>query len=264
MSDPNAKRPDAWHLLLIAGPLAAITGALWYWRAPLHTFFDQDNLREWVGGFGPWGALVSVALNVAQVLLAPIPGQFVGLLNGYLYGVGWGTLYSAVGLLLGSGLAMGLARRWGRPLVEQLVNPEQLARWDGIAQRQGPLFFFLVFLFPLVPDDVACFLIGLSPLSIPHMLMLSVIGRLPGVFVSCWLGAYATALPWWAWLPLGGGAAALAWGFWRHQERLEALVVQAIQWIQQGIRRPYSGPEESGSSTRSERERPPESTTDQR
>ena len=46
----------------------------------------------------------------------------------------------------------------------------------GIA---APLFF----LFPFLPDDLVCFLIGLSPLSIPFMLAL----------------------------------AALAWAFWRNQ-----------------------------------------------
>ncbi len=265
MSDHSQDRPDTARHLLIAGLLVGLivgllitTGVLRYEPALLRDFFDQDHLRAWVNGFGPWGPVVSLALNVAQVLLAPIPGQFVGLLNGYLYGVGWGTLYSAVGLLLGSALAMGLARRWGRPLVERLVNPKQLSRWDKIARRQGPLFFFLVFLFPLVPDDVTCFLIGLSPLSIPHMLLLATIGRLPGVFVSCWLGAYATALPWWTWIPLGGGATALAWGFWRYQERLERWVVRAIRWIQRTVSR-VSSRLASGSSSRSDAEAAPDS-----
>lgn len=208
-------------------------GALWYWRESLWAFFDdREHIREWVAGFGPWGPLISIALNTAQVLLAPLPGQFVGLVNGYLYGVWLGTLYSMVGLLLGTTLAMALGRWFGRPLVERLVNPEKLMHWDRIASRQGPLFFFLVFLLPSVPDDVACFLVGLGPLTIPRMVVLAMMGRLPGVFVSCWVGAYATELPWWAWIPLGGGAAALAWVFWRYQAQLESLVVRLIQRIQ--------------------------------
>ena len=219
------------------------SGALWYWREPLWELFgDQERVRAWVAGFGPWGPLVTTALNVAQVLLAPIPGQFVGLANGYLYGVWLGTLYSMAGLLLGTTLAMALGRRFGRPLVERLVNPESLARWDRIAGRQGPLFFFLVFLFHFVPDDVACFLIGLSPLAIPQMVVLAALGRLPGVFVSCWVGAHATGLPWWAWISWGGGSAALAWVFWRYQAQLEAATVHLIQQLA-GRRRSMATPE---------------------
>ena len=172
---------------------------------------------------------MSITLNVAQVLLAPVPGHFVGWANGYLYGVGMGTLYSMAGLVLGTGLAMALGRRFGRPLVERLVNARTLARWDQITRRQGPLFFFLVFLFPLLPDDATCFLIGLSPLPIPRMVVLASLGRLPGVFVSCWVGAYATTWPWWAWIPLGGGSAVLAWTFWRYQARIEATMLRLIR-----------------------------------
>jgi uncharacterized membrane protein YdjX (TVP38/TMEM64 family) len=234
-------------LVLVAG------GAAWTWREPLWALFnDRDRIQAWVAGFGPWGPLVTVALNVAQVLLAPIPGQFVGIVNGYLYGVGLGTLYSMVGLLLGTSLAMALGRWFGRPLVARLARPETLARWDRIADHQGPLFFFLVFLFPFVPDDISCFLIGLSPLSIPRMVVLAVLGRLPGVFISCWVGAYATELPWWAWVPLGGGAAALAWAFWRYQARLEATTLRLIQRLA-GRRRPRAASGQSDAEgTRSE------------
>jgi uncharacterized membrane protein YdjX (TVP38/TMEM64 family) len=173
--------------------------------------------------------MATIALNIAQVILAPIPGQFVGVMNGYLYGIAAGTFYSMIGLVIGTAVAMVLGRRFGRPLVERLVTQDQLMRWDNIAAHQGPWFFFLVFLFPFVPDDVTSFLIGLSPLSIPRMLVLTTLGRLPGVFVSCWVGARAAALPLWAWIPLGGGAAALAWLFWRYQTDLEELVVRLIR-----------------------------------
>lgn len=224
-----ADRP--WvHAALLVGLVVVVGGTLWVWREPLWALLsDQERAREWVAGFGPWGPLVSVALNVAQVLLAPIPGQFVGLLNGYLYGLWLGTLYSMVGLLLGTALAMGLARWFGRPLVEWLVEREQLARWDRLADHRGPLFFFLVFLFPSLPDDVVCFLVGLTSLSIPAMLVLAALGRLPGVFVSCWVGAHAAELSWWAWIPLGVGAASLAWLFWRYRVRLEGQIVRLIE-----------------------------------
>jgi uncharacterized membrane protein YdjX (TVP38/TMEM64 family) len=234
MRQAPGSRPVYVHIAILLALIVIAGGALWYWREPLWTFFsDPQRIQAWVAGFGPWGPLISTALNVVQVLLAPIPGQFVGLMNGYLYGVWLGTLYSMAGLALGTALAMTLGRWFGRPLVERLANRETLARWDGLASRQGPLFFFLVFLFPFVPDDIACFLIGLSPLSIPRMLIIAALGRTPGVFISCWMGAYATGLPLWAWIPLGGGAAGLAWAFWRYQTHLENLAVRLIQQIQQ-------------------------------
>lgn len=227
----NTKR--VWLQIVLLVTLVAIASAvLIVWHEPLWELFgNQQRLQEWVGGFGPWAPIVSVGLNAAQVLLAPIPGQIVGLANGYLYGTWIGTLYSMIGLIIGRAIAMALGRWFGRGLVERFVDTEQLERWDRLARRRGPLFFFLVFLLPFLPDDLVCFLVGLTPLPIPRMVVLSALGGLPGVFTSSWIGASASSWPWWAWIPVIGTTAALAWVFWRYEEHLETGMLHLIQRV---------------------------------
>jgi hypothetical protein len=70
------------------------------------------------------------------------------------------------------------------------------------------------------------------------MSVLSALGGLPGVFVSSWFGANMTNLPWWAWIPLIAGAAALGWTFWRYETRLEAAVVGLIERLSPRRTRP--------------------------
>ncbi len=197
---------------------------------------QREAVQAWIGRFGSWGPLVSVFLNVLQVLLAPVPGQALGFANGYLFGVTKGTLYGWIGVQVGSALAMGMARLWGRPLVlrwmEMALGQERarmlLGRWDRLAQAHGPLFFLLVFLFPFLPDDLACFLIGLSPLPLGPMWLLAGIGRLPGLVVASWVGANAGRPPAWLWSVLLAGGGLLGWGYARYRERIEAALLQTL------------------------------------
>lgn len=232
-ADMNDRHPrwSIWLPILLTIILVALGAVLWRWREPLRSLTDQEAVQTWVTRLGPWGPLATISLNAIQVILAPIPGQFIGVINGYLYGIALGTLYSIVGLVIGTATAMVLARRFGRPLVERLVREDQLARWDRVTSGQGPLFFFLIYLFPFLPDDVISFVVGLSPLSIARMVVLATLGRLPGVFVSSWVGAQGYALPWWMWMPLAAGASLLAWLFWRYQKEIEQLILKLLRWL---------------------------------
>ena len=58
--------------------------------------------------------------------------------------------------------------------------------------------FFLIYLIPGLPDDIVCFVVGLSQLDLRQMIVLAKLGRLPGVSISCRVGAHATELPPWA------------------------------------------------------------------
>ena len=229
------QRRSIWLAILLTAWLVSLGIGLWIWREPLQSLADREMVQAWVAQLGPWGPFATIGLSAVQVVLAPIPGQFIGLINGYLYGVALGTLYSMIGLVIGTVTTMVLARRLGRPLVERLVEKDQLERWDKITAGHGPQFFFLTFLFPFLPDDVICLVIGLSPLSIPRMVVLATLGRLPGVVVSSCVGAQGYTLPRWAWIPLAAGASGLAWLFWRYQKVMEELMVQLVDWLTRQI-----------------------------
>ncbi len=224
-----AKRPLRllWLAILVLILIGLAGFALWRWGGPVRAFFqDQEQVREWLAQFGALGPFVSIILNAAQVLLAPVPGQVIGLANGYLYGVLWGTIFSLAGVMLGTAIAMGLGRVLGRRVVERFVSPKHLDRWDDLATRRGPIFLFLVFLLPLLPDDIVAFAFGLSPLSIPYILVLAAIGRLPGLIVSSWVGANATSLSPVGWAIVGLGTLALAVLVLRYRDQLEGKMLE--------------------------------------
>jgi len=83
---------------------------------------DPAWLRTRVAALGSLAPLAFVTLQTAQVVLAPIPGQLLGGVGGYLFGTLRGTAYSMAGVLLGSALVFAIARWYGRPYVERVVD----------------------------------------------------------------------------------------------------------------------------------------------
>ena len=203
--------------------LIALSGLLLlaYNRGLLNAFRDPVRAREWVSAWGVWAPVGMVVLQMAQVLLAPVPGHVVGLASGYLFGVLWGTLYSILGTALGSLVAFTLSRRYGRPLVERLAPGNTLDRLDAGARRRGLFFFVLVFLVPFLPDDVACFAAGLTAIPIPALMLAVLAGRPPGILVSAWLGAHAAGLSPVQWALVIAPSALLALLFLSYGSQLE-------------------------------------------
>lgn len=191
-------------------------------------FRDPEPLRLLLAGYHPYAPLVLIALQMAQVLLAPLPGQVLGLTSGYFFGPLWGTIYSTIGNTLGSLLAFLLARTLGRPLVERLVSPNILSQIDKGAQERGLAFFFMLFLLPFLPDDLACYAAGLTSLPLPSLVLASLVGRLPGLAASNLIGAgmgrFSTA----QWAIVGVASAAGAMLFWRYQRRIEEAMFRLL------------------------------------
>lgn len=212
--------------------LAALIVLVATWGDPLYRFaVNQDQIQAWVVRLGPWGPLGIIALQVAQTLLAPIPGQAIGAISGVLYGTWRGTLYAMAGLLIGSLTAFLLARSVGRPILRRLVSEPTLAQLDDLARRGGPLFFFLIWLFPLTPDDLACLAAGLTPMTTRQFLILVTLGRLPGVWVTVWAGANATQIAPIGWAALLAGIGLLVLGLWLWRDPIQTFLLHLLERI---------------------------------
>jgi uncharacterized membrane protein YdjX (TVP38/TMEM64 family) len=158
----------------------------------LYTFFtNRDELANYIKSFGPLSVLIFVALQVAQVLVAPIPGEISGFIGGYLYGPVLGTLYSTIGLTIGSMLAFYLARLFGQPFVEKAISPSTLQKYDYFIEHRGAPLIFILFFIPGFPKDTLSYIIGLSRMQAKTFLVICMTGRLMGTVLLSVSGNYA-------------------------------------------------------------------------
>jgi uncharacterized membrane protein YdjX (TVP38/TMEM64 family) len=149
---------------------------------------DPDWVQAYVESFGVLAPLVFVAVQTVQVIAAPIPGQLLGVVGGYLFGPLRGAIYSIVGVTLGSYVVFRLSRHYGRPYVEEAIRPAVLERFDGFVSRGGVPALFVIFLLPTFPDDAVCFLAGLTDLRMRTLVTLVVVGRFPSFIAVAYAG----------------------------------------------------------------------------
>jgi uncharacterized membrane protein YdjX (TVP38/TMEM64 family) len=126
---------------------------------------------------------------VLQVVVAAIPGEFVQIAGGYVYGTWLGTLYSLTGIVTGSVLVFLVARVLGYPLVKMLVAPKQLEKFQFmINSEKSEVAMFLLFLIPGIPKDILTYIAGITPIKPFRFFVIITVGRLPALLASSYIG----------------------------------------------------------------------------
>lgn len=152
-------------------------------------YSSGERLRGFLLLLGPHSSAIFVLLQAFQVVLSPIPGELTGVVGGYVYGTTIGFILSSIGLSLGSWIAFELARIFGKPLVERWVSKDFLGKFDFLTTCAGTTLCFVLFLFPGLPKDYLCYLLGLSPMRLTTFLLISTFGRMPGTYMLTLQGA---------------------------------------------------------------------------
>jgi len=179
-------------LKLVALFLIIGAGTYLFFHFDLHTFFlNRKKAVAFIHSFGsgPLAVVIFISFQIAQVLVAPLPGEVTGIIGGYLYGPVMGTLYSTIGLTIGSWLAFLLARTLGLPFVEKVVSRNILDKYDYFMAHQGTLVTFVMFLIPGFPKDALCYIMGLSHMRTRLFLIVSTTGRLFGTIMLSFGGS---------------------------------------------------------------------------
>lgn len=153
---------------------------------------DFEGLRQFILTYGGWAPAVSIALMVIQSLVPFVPGLVITITNAWIFGWQYGAFYSWVGALLGATLDFGVARWYGRIVVERFVNSKYLDATDGFLKKHGLLAVFITRLTPIVPFKVVSYGAGLTTMSLWRFMLATAIGQAPAIILYSILGQNIT------------------------------------------------------------------------
>lgn len=173
----------------ITGLAALCAGivALWALYGPELLAFvaDAPRFRAWVDEAGALSRIAFVMANMAQIVIAFLPGEPLELAAGYAFGALEGTLWCLVASALGTAAVMALVRTFGLRIVALFFPPEKIAsmRWLRDARR-FELLLFLCFLIPGTPKDLFTYVAGLGKSPVARIVALTTVGRIPSIVSS--------------------------------------------------------------------------------
>ena len=151
---------------------------------------EPEAFRAEIEGYGIGGKLIFVGLMALQVILAPIPGHPFEVVGGYCFGIWGGLLLTALGAAVGSILAFGASRLLGAKAVKSFYNDEKLQKLSFLrTTERRDVLAFLFFLIPGVPKDMLAYFMGLTQMKTSKFILISTVGRLPGIFIAVLGGA---------------------------------------------------------------------------
>lgn len=123
---------------------------------------DAEPFRDWVEDRGIWAPIVFMLVMALSVLFAPIPNVPIFIAAGLIWGPVLGTLYSQVGLTVGSVMAFYAARIVGRRHLPRLIGSRATQQVDHLAELMGGRIVFVARLIPIVNFDVISYAAGLT------------------------------------------------------------------------------------------------------
>ena len=140
-----------------------------------------DKVRD----AGPVGVFILLGLQFLQIVVAFIPGEVTQVAAGMLYGPWFGALIILIGCIISSAFIFALVHKLGAPFVQSMVPTKYLDKFRAF-EKSGKLnmIVFILFLIPGLPKDVFTYLVPLTDMRMRDFVLLSNIGRIPGVIVS--------------------------------------------------------------------------------
>lgn len=166
-----------------------VGGALLLLWGPMHArLLELIAVAErMITGHQAWGMLVFVLLAAVSAMLAFVSSAV--LIPVALYA--WGPLRCGallwLGWFLGGVLSYAVGRFLGRPIVERLVRPATMARYEGYTHRGGA-FVPILLLQLAVPSDTAGYLFGMVRCPLGTYLLALAAAEVPYALGAVYLG----------------------------------------------------------------------------
>ena len=186
-----------------------------------------ETLREYIESTGGAAIIIYITFCFLQVILLPVPGSVAVGAGVAMFGPWKAALFSFAGIVTGSILAFAIGRWVGYRAVCWIVGKDSVDKWLEKLKGKDYLILSLMFLLPLFPDDVLCFVAGLSSMTWPYFIIMIIITRLLSVFSTAYSFELIPFTTWWGiliWIILFLLVAVAFWLLCKYSDKIDRFI----------------------------------------
>ncbi|MFI3252492.1 MAG: VTT domain-containing protein [bacterium] len=166
--------------------------AIYFWDdlKLLGTTDGQIEFTNRIKNTGILGVLIVILINILQVVVAFIPGEFIEIISGILFGPFFGMIVCLIGFALGTMVIFGLVKVLGKPFIDLNVNEKSRKRLKFLEdETRALIILFFVFLIPGTPKDFITYAIPFTKIKMLPFIIITSIARIPSVITSTIIGS---------------------------------------------------------------------------
>lgn len=171
------------RILEIAGWVIMLAFMVWCLRSGILT--DQRQLEDFLKRSGMMAPVVFIVIQAVQVVIPILPGSIGCAFGVMFFGAVSGFVYNYVGICAGSVAAFLVAKRYGTAFVRNVTGDKFYRKYRGFLKKKKEferLFALLIFL-PVAPDDLLCYLAGISSMSLKRFTVIILLGKPLAIFL---------------------------------------------------------------------------------
>lgn len=149
---------------------------------------------QWVETNDFWAPFLYILVQTLATVLI-VPGPFLTMAGGFLFGLGPGTLYAVLGTTTGALMAFFVGRKiLGERLKERMTRNPRMAKIADQLPRHGWKLIAATRVFPFFPFKIGNFFFGVTPVRASHFFWATLVGVIPYTLLAVYLGSFASDL----------------------------------------------------------------------
>lgn len=229
------KKQTPYRIILCTLVLLDIVAAVFYFLCAtglITKITSVDLLREYIASSGSMASIIYIIFCFLQVVLLPVPGSIAVAVGVAMFGPLKCAIYAFIGIILGSFAAFIIGRLVGYKAVCWMVGKDTLDKWLEKIKGKDYLILSLMFLLPAFPDDVLCFVAGLSSMTTKYFIIMIIVTRLISVASTSFSFELIPFNTWWGLMIWGIILTSIILSFYlvlKHSDKIDGYIKSKLK-----------------------------------